>query len=349
MRNITYAEAIGEAILQLMEVDSSVFVMGLGVDDPSGIFGTTTLANNKFPKRFIGTPISENAMTGVALGAAVGGMRPISTHQRMDFLLMAMDQISNHLAKWDFLMAGKSKAPVTIRAIIGKGVGGGWGQACQHAQSLQAIFANIPGLKIVMPYSAYDAKGLLISSVKSNCATIFVEHRSIYREKDNVPENIYEVPFGKAKKLKEGNDVTVIGLSSMNTEIKRALIELEKLSIDAEWIDLRSVKPWDKELVYQSVKKTNKLVIAETGHRSFGVSAEIVSSIVEEKPGILKKVRRISLPDFSIPAGPTIEKEYYPDAFDIVTAVLEVLGKNEVIGRDQMNLSENSETFRDAF
>ena len=349
MRVISCAEAINEAIVQLMEETPSVFVLGLGVSDKSGVFGTTLRASKKFPERVLGLPISENSMTGIALGAAAGGMRPIFTHQRVDFLPMAMDQIINHLAKWQFIMGGKSPAPVVIRAIIGKGVGGGWGQACQHAQSLQALFAHIPGLKVAMPYTAFDAKGMLIHCVRKGFSTIFLEHRSLHSQKCAVPANMYEVPLGKAKKLRTGKDITIIGLSDMNSKIKIAVGELKKRNVDVDWIDLRSLKPWDKKMVFESVKKTKKLIVVDTGHRSFGAGAEIIAAIMEENPGILKKAGRISLPDIPVPAGPAIEREYYPGICGIINAALEMTGRKASAAAEDYEALEATGEFKEAF
>jgi len=348
-RNISYSEAINEAIFQLMEQDSSVFVMGLGVDGSGAVFSTTAKVAREFPERVIGIPLAENSLTGVALGAAVAGMRPIFTHQRMDFLLIAMDQIVNHLAKWEFMMAGKSNAPLTIRAIVGRAVGGGWGQASQHAQSLQVLFSHIPGLNVVMPYSAYDAKGLLISCVRSNHPVFFIEHRSIHKEEGAVPVEMFEVPIGKAKKIKNGKDITLVGLSAMNIEVKKAVEELEKLGVDAEWIDLRSVKPWDKEMIFSSVEKTRRLVIVSTDHKSFGVSAEIICSIAEEMPRTMKSVKRISLPDSPVPAGPAIEKEYYPNFVDVINATVDALGLESPFKREDIFATEKEQIFKDVF
>ncbi|PKN00406.1 MAG: alpha-ketoacid dehydrogenase subunit beta [Elusimicrobia bacterium HGW-Elusimicrobia-2] len=349
MRLISYAEAINEATFQLMDKNPSVFVMGLGVTDKSGVFGTTLKARAKFPDRVIGLPIAENAMTGIALGAAAGGMRPIFTHQRMDFLPMAMDQIINHLAKWKFSMGGKGSAPVVIRAIIGQGVGGGWGQACQHAQSLQAIFAHIPGLQVVMPYTAFDAKGMLIASVCNDAPVIFIEHRHLHGLKGDVPRKMYEVQLGKAAKLRTGKDVTIVGLSAMNIKIKIAVDELSKYGFDAEWIDLRSLKPWDEKMILKSVRKTKRLIVADTGHKSFGAGSEIIATLAEKLAGKLKGVKRISLPDMPVPAGPTIEKEYYPCANDIINAVFEMYGKKPVSNREYMKDSEPEVDFKEAF
>ena len=253
------------------------------------------------------------------------------------------------MAKWEFMMAGKSNAPITIRAIVGRAVGGGWGQASQHAQSLQVLFSHIPGLDVVMPYSAHDAKGLLISCVRSNHPTFFIEHRSIHKEEGMVPVEMFEVPIGKAKKIKNGKDITLVGLSAMNMEVKKAVEELEKLGVDAEWIDLRSVKPWDKETVFSSVEKTRRLVIVSTDHKSFGVSAEIICSIAEKMPGILKSVKRISLPDSPVPAGPAIEKEYYPNFVDVINASADALGLESPFKREDISVVEEEQIFKDAF
>lgn len=323
MRKISFAQAISEATVQLMRENEKIFIMGLGVDDPKGVFNTTLEAAKEFPERVFGMPIAENSMTGIALGAAAAGMRPIVTHQRVDFMPMSMDQLVNHLAKWSFLNAGKSSAPVTIRAIIGRG----WGQASQHSQSLQAIFAHVPGLQVVMPYTAYDAKGLLVASVRNNQPTIFIEHRWLHREESEVPEAIYEVPIGRAKILKNGKDVTIVGVSLMNMEIAKALPELAKLNIDVEWIDLRSISPWDKKMILNSVKKTGHLLIADTDHKSFGIGAEIITTVAEHDPVLLRgPVQRVSLPDLPVPCGQKIEAEYYPDYQDIIRATLDIMG-----------------------
>lgn len=347
IRVITYADAVNEATLQLMEENERVLLIGLGVD--TGVFNTTTKAYAKYPERVINTPIAENSMTGITLGASAAGMKVIMSHQRFDFLPMAMDQIINHLAKWNFLTNKKSSASVTIRAVIGHAVGGGWGQSCQHAQSFQALFAHIPGLKVVCPSSAYDAKGLLISCVRGSSPTLFIEHRRLHAKKDEVPESMYEVETDKAKVMRGGKDITIIGVSAMNIEIKQALSEIISQGIDPEWIDLRCISPLDKEIIFSSVEKTGRLLIVDTSHKSFGVGAEIIASIVEERPGILKTgtVQRISLPDLPIPAGPTIEKEYYPNFIDIINCVLRIMNRRQDKKYTLINIDDVQ--FKEAF
>ena len=215
MRQITYCQAINEALKQVMERDKAVFIMGLGVDDAKRIFGSTVGLSEKFGKgRAFEIPISENAITGVAIGASLCGMRPVMTHQRMDFMFYCFDQLMNHAAKWHYMFGGEFSVPITIRSIIGRG----WGQGTQHSQSLQALFSHVPGLKVVMPATPYDAKGLLISSVLDDNPVIFIEHRKLYDVKGDVPEEFYKVEIGKANVLKKGKDVTIVGVSQIALE-----------------------------------------------------------------------------------------------------------------------------------
>lgn len=315
-REITYCEAINEATSQLLEGDKNIFVMGLGVDDPKRIFGSTVGLSEKFgKKRVFEIPIAENAITGIAIGASLAGMRPIMTHQRMDFMFYSFDQIINHAAKWHYMYGGQFSVPITIRTIIGRG----WGQGAQHSQSLQAVFAHIPGLKVVMPATPFDAKGLLISSVLDDNPVIFIEHRRLYDVKGRVPEKFYKIPLGKAEIVKEGRDMTIIATSQMVLEAEKAAKELLKCKIDAEIINLRSIKPLDEDLVYSSVKKTGRLIIADTGWRNCGIASEISSRVTENIFGYLKSpILKITLPDIPMPTSVALEKAIYPDHEDIV-------------------------------
>src|SRR3989338_6070492 len=261
-REIKYWQAISEAHVQSMERNERVFIMGIGVDDPKGIFGTTLEAYKKFgKKRVFDTPVAENTMTGCAIGAALAGMRPVMVHARNDFMYYCMDQLCNHAAKWHHMFGGLMTVPITVRAIVGRG----WGQGSQHSQSLQALFAHIPGLKVVMPSNAYDAKGLLMGSIEDNNPVVFIEFRRLYEETADVPEKPYTVPLGKAAVQREGKDITIVAFSYMVLEAAQAADSLEKIGIHCEIIDPRTLKPLDSETILNSVRKTGRLVVADTG------------------------------------------------------------------------------------
>lgn len=326
MRKITYSEAIKEAAEQIMEKDSRVFLIGQGVWSPWYVGKTCNGLLQKFgEKRVIDTPVSEAAMTGTAIGAAMAGLRPILIHPRMDFLYLAMDQIINQAANWYYMFGGKVNVPLVIRGIINRG----GEQAAQHSQAIQAIFSHIPGLKVVMPSTPYDAKGLLISAVQDGNPVIYIDDRWLYEEKGDVPEEIYSVPIGKGIVRKEGKDITIVAVSYLVPEAVKVVKELEKEGISAEVIDLRSVKPWDKEIIFDSVRKTGRLVVADTGWETGGVSAEISAVVSKELFGELKApIERIALPDTPAPASRTLENIYYPTAQNIVEAVKKTINHN---------------------
>jgi acetoin:2,6-dichlorophenolindophenol oxidoreductase subunit beta len=317
-RQIKYSQAVLEATEQCLEADPAVYIMGLGVTDPKGIFGTTLGLEKKFgSKRVLDMPVAENGMTGIAIGSAVVGMRPILTHQRVDFMLLSLDQIINNAAKWHYMFGGKMKVPLVIRLLVGRG----WGQGPQHSQSLQALFAHIPGLKVVMPATAYDAKGLLIAAVEDNNPVIFIEHRWLYNVLGNVPKRKYSIPLGKAKIIKEGKDITIISSSYMTLEAVRAAEVLKKNGINAEVLDLRTIKPLDQDMILHSVKKTGRLIVVDGAWESFGVSAEILALVSSNLFKALKSApRRIAFPDVPTPTSPALANYYYPRAIDIINA-----------------------------
>lgn len=323
IRRISYSEAIGEALCQAMERDDRVFVMGIGVDDPKGIFGTTLGAYKKFGgKRVFDTPVSENAMTGVAIGSCLAGLRPVMVHARNDFVYYCMDQIINHAAKWHYMFGGLMKVPLTIRAIIGRG----WGQGAQHSQSLQAIFTHVPGLKVITPSTPYDVKGLLIASIQDDSPVIFLEHRSLYYHVGPVPEEPYCIPIGKGAVVRVGTDATIVAISYSTVEADIAAAHLAKANIDVEIVDPRSLKPLDEETILNSVKKTGRLVIADTGWKICGVSAEISALVSEKAFRYLKApIRRVALPDVPTPTSYSLEKAFYPRPQEIIRAVYEVM------------------------
>lgn len=331
-RQINFAQAILEATEQCMSKDPSVYIMGLGVTDPKGIFGTTLGLEKKFgSKRVLDMPVAENGMTGIAIGSALVGMRPILTHQRVDFMLLSLDQIINNAAKWHYMFGGKMKVPLVIRLLIGRG----WGQGPQHSQSLQSLFAHIPGLKVVMPATPYDAKGLLISAIEDNNPVIFIEHRWLHNTFGNVPEETYRIPLGKAKMIKEGKDLTIISSSHMILEAIRAAEVLKKDGINAEVLDLRTIKPLDQDMIKDSVRKTGRLIVVDGAWESFGVSAEILALTVSNLFGSLKCAPvRIAFPDVPTPTSWALANHYYPNSIDIINAARNILqlSKKEVEG-----------------
>jgi len=324
VRTMTYGAALLEAQSQALETDTRVFVMGLGVDDPKGIFGSTLGLHHKFgADRVFDTPLAENGMTGIAIGAALAGMRPVLVHQRVDFLLLTMDQLVNHAAKWHFMFGGHQPVPLVVRALVGRG----WGQGAQHSQSLQATFMHVPGLKVVLPSTAYDAKGLLLASIADPNPVIFIEHRTLYEHTDEVPSEPYHVPIGRAAVRRAGRDVTIVGISYAAFEATQAALLLEQRRCDAEIIDLRTAKPWDEATILASVRKTGRLVVADTGWKTAGLAAEIAARMGEEAFAALRApIQRVTLPDVPTPTGWALEKAYYPGVPEIIAAVQRTLG-----------------------
>jgi len=323
MRKISYSEAIREAVEQMMEKDEKVFLIGQGVTSPWFVGNTTAGLVEKFgEKRVIDTPVSENAITGVAVGAALAKMKPVLVFPRLDFMYLAFDQIINQSANWHYMFGGKVNVPLTIRGIINRG----GEQAAQHSQAIQAIFSHIPGLKVVMPSNPYDAKGLLISAILDGNPVIYIDDRWLYETEGEVPEELYQVPIGKGKILKEGKDVTVAAVSYMVPEALKAAKELEKSSISVEVVDLRTIKPLDEKLILDSVKKTKRLVVADTGWEAFGISAEIAKRVYNNLYKELKApIEIVALPDVPAPASCALEKEYYPTAKNIISAVKRII------------------------
>ncbi len=323
LRKLTVPEAIRETLDQALLKDKKVFIMGQGVDDPSGMFGMTLDLHKKHGKeRVFDTPLSENALTGVGTGAALTGMRPVYFHNRPDFLLLAMDQIVNHASKYSYLFAGKLKVPLVIVAVIGRG----WGSGAQHSQSLHGLFMHVPGLRLVMPSTAYDAKGLLAASIADGNPVIFIEHRWLFKHKSHVPEELYAVPFGKGLIRRKGKDVTVVGISYMVIEALRAAEELQKEGYDIEVIDPRTLKPLDEEIILESVKKTGHLVIADTDWKTCGVASEIASMVAQKGFKYLKSpIKIVAWPDVPVPSSYVLEEAFYPGKDDILKSIKELL------------------------
>jgi pyruvate/2-oxoglutarate/acetoin dehydrogenase E1 component len=322
-RQLSYAEAIREATDQAMALCEKVVVLGQLVDTKSGIFGTTTGLVDKYGgDRVQDFPVAENLMTATAMGAALTGLRPVICHQRLDFMIYSLDAIVNWLALWRFKSNEKSAMPVTIRTIVGKG----WGQGPQHSKSLHAWFAHLPGLRVAVPATAYDVKGLLLESIFSETPTIFVEGRGLYSMTDHVPEQPYRVEFGRAVVRRTGKDLTLVAIGNMVPIALRAAATLEKEGVDVEIVDPRTLTPLDRKAICDSVFKTRRLVVADPSWFSFGAAGEIIASVAENLGGRLKaNPVRVTLPDSHTPMSMALEPEYYPEEHDLVSAVQAVL------------------------
>ena len=310
-QEITYADALYAAVCQEMERDPEVFVFGLGVDDPKGMYGTTLDLHKKFgSNRNFDTPLSEDAMTGVAVGAALAGMRPIHVHQRMDFLLLCMNQLVNMAAKFSYMFGGHYKVPLVVRGIIGRS----WGQGAQHSQAFHSYFMHIPGLKVFAPTTPYDAKGALVSAIRDNNPVVFMEHRMLYRHTGIVPDHLYEVPFGQARILSKGSDITIVGISHMVVECLRASYLIRDRGISAEIIDPVSLAPLDIDTIVESVKKTGRLLVVDNGWLQCGASSEIISRLVETLGVNTIQIARMGYLETPCPTTRTLENVYYPNS-----------------------------------
>jgi len=310
-RLLTYVDALQEALAQEMRRDDSVFIFGLDVDDHKAIQGSTRGLVQEFgAERVFGTPLSEDAMTGVAIGAAIAGMRPIHVHIRMDFLMLCMNQLINIAAKSHYMYGGQVNVPMVVRSIIGKS----WGQGAQHSQGLHAMFMHVPGLRVVAPSNAYDAKGCLVTAIRDNNPVIFVEHRLLYYTDAFVPEESFDVPFGKARICKEGDDITIVAISNMVMETLRAYELLADSGIKAEVIDPISLVPLDIDAIVTSVERTRRLLVVDNAWTNCGASAEIVARVVERiQDGKALTIRRMGYAPVTCPTTPVLEEEFYPD------------------------------------
>ncbi len=339
-RNTSYVEAVREATDQEMERDPSVLLFGLDVDDPKAIQGTTRGLVEKYgPERVFGTPLSEDAMTGVAIGAALAGLRPIHVHIRMDFLLLAMNQLINIAAKSRYMYGGQVEVPLVVRSMIGKS----WGQGAQHSQGLYSFFMHVPGLKVVAPTTPYDAKGCLIQAIRDNDPVIYVEHRILHFQQGPVPESAYTVAAGKARITGAGSDVTLVGISYMQLECLRARRYLESVGISAEVIDPIWLSPLDIDTIVESVRKTGRLCVVDNGWVTCGAGAEIVALVIERLQGVKPVlVRRMGFAPVTCPPTPSLEDLYYPNPARIASAVYDLVkgGHNGWVPKEDPELKE---------
>ncbi len=317
-RTLSYTEAVREATDLEMARDSSVLIFGLDVDDPKAIQGTTKGLLQKYgATRVFGTPLSEDAMTGAAIGMALAGLRPIHVHIRMDFLLLAMNQLINVAAKSRYMYGGQVHIPLVVRSMIGKS----WGQGAQHSQGLHSFFMHVPGLKVVAPTTPYDAKGCLIQAIRDNNPVMYVEHRILHFQKGPVPEGSYTVAPGRARIAVTGEDVTLVGISYMQVECLRAQRYLEAVGIRAEVIDPIWLSPLDIDTIVASVRKTGRLVVADNGWTTCGAAAEIVAQVTEALQGERDfRVRRLGFTPVTCPTTPSLEEHFYPNSRQIASA-----------------------------
>lgn len=340
LRELSYVEAIREASDQEMERDKSVVVFGLGVDDPKAIQGTTLGLVQKYGhERVFDTPLAEDAMTGAAIGMALAGLRPIHIHIRMDFMLLAMNQLVNIAAKNHYMYGGQVNIPLVVRSMIGKS----WGQGAQHSQSLYSFFMHVPGLKVVAPTTPYDAKGCLIEAIRDNNPVIYIEHRILHFQKGYVPEELYTVAPGKARVTVKGKDITLVGISYMQLECQRAARYLESVGIKAEVIDPIWLSPLDIDTIVTSVNKTGKLIVVDNDWTTCGAGSEIVSLVLEKLQGKREiKVHRMGFAPVACPPTPQLEKLFYPDGRDIASASFDLVKgvKNKWAPEEQIGLKE---------
>jgi acetoin:2,6-dichlorophenolindophenol oxidoreductase subunit beta len=335
-------EAIREGLDQSLEADERVFIVGEGVPDPKGVFGTTLGLREKYGStRVWDMPVSENGLTGACIGAAISGLRPVLTHQRLDFALLSLDQIINNAAKWYYMFGGQQSVPIVVRMVIGHG----WGQGAQHSQNLQAIFAHIPGLKVVMPATAYDAKGLLIASIEDPNPVIFLEHRWIHGLIDEVPRGMYRIELGKASVARDGRQVTIVASSYMTIQSLRAAEILQEEGISAEVVDLRTISPLDEETILASVRKTGRLLVVDSGTSSGGIAGEIITRVATKAMDSLRQPpQRVALPDIPAPSSPALTKSYYPTYQTIVEAVFRLMHRSPRLLKSRWRKEEAIQT-----
>ena len=323
-RTLAYGAAFNEGLRQIMEEDPAVFFAGEDGGKAGGVFGACVGLNETFGDlRAVDTPISEQAIVGLGIGAAVTGLRPVVDVMFMDFMFVAMDQIANQAAKLKYMFGGKATLPLTITTSAGAGLSA----AAQHSQSLEAMLCHIPGLKVVMPSNPYDAKGLLVACIRDNNPTVYVKNKRLLGLKGEVPEDLYEVPIGVANIVRPGSSVTVVTYGRMVQESLKAAEELAGEGVDCEVIDLRTVQPLDIDAVTTSARKTGNIVVVHEAVRFGGLGAEIASQVQEQAFDYLDApVGRVGAPFTPVPFSPTLEAEYVPNADRITEGIRETLG-----------------------
>ena len=334
-RKITYQQAIGEALAQEMERDETVIIMGEdvaggagapGEDDAwGGVLGVTKGLYAKFGDRVMDTPITESAFIGAAVGAATAGLRPGAELMFIDFMGVCFDQIFNQAAKFRYMFGGKAETPVVIRTMYGAG----FRAAAQHSQCLYPVFTHIPGLKVVTPATPYDAKGLLIQSIRDNDPVIFCEHKMLYTLEGDVPEEAYTIPFGEANITREGDDVSIVTLGRMVHVAEEAAVALAKDGISCEIVDLRTTSPMDTDTIIESVENTGRLVVLDESSPRCSIATDVSALVSQEAFDTLKApIRMVTAPHVPVPFADNLEDLYIPDAGQVQQAVRTVMGKD---------------------
>jgi pyruvate/2-oxoglutarate/acetoin dehydrogenase E1 component len=334
-RIITYQQAIGEALAQEMERDKTVILMGEdvaggagapGEDDAwGGVLGVTKGLYGKFGDRVMDTPITESAFVGAAVGAATSGLRPVVELMFIDFMGVCFDQIFNQAAKFRYMFGGNAETPVVIRTMYGAG----FRAAAQHSQCLYPLFTHIPGLKVVTPSTPYDAKGLLIQSIRDNDPVVFCEHKALYTLEGDVPEEAYTIPFGEANVTREGDDVTIVTLGRMLQVAHEAADALAKDGINCEVVDLRTTSPMDTDTIIESVENTGRLVVLDESHPRCSIATDVSAIVAQEAFGALKApIQMVTAPHTPVPFAENLEDLYIPDAANVQDAVRKVMGKD---------------------
>lgn len=321
---LSLGDAIKEGLTEVAVRDSSVLLMAEGIDDPSSVYGTTAgIGKHIDPKRIIEMPVAENGLCGVAIGAAMMGKRPVISFHRVEFALLAMEQIVNNAAKTHYISNGRHKVPLVIRLIIGRG----WGQGPEHSQSMEAVFSHFPGLKVVMPTYPRDGKGLMIAAVEDDNPVIMIEHRWCHYVMGDVPAGYYTEPLDGPRAVHQGKDVTIVATSYMTLEAVRAAEALSELGYSATVFDLRVLRPLTLDKIFDSVRQTGRLLTIDTGFKKFGIGAEIVSQVVDNCfPALKSAPVRMGLPDHPTPSSRGMVPGIYPDSASMLRNLGQMLG-----------------------
>jgi pyruvate/2-oxoglutarate/acetoin dehydrogenase E1 component len=334
--NLSFTDAIRESTLQCMEHDPRIFIMGLGVSYQNGADGTTKGLKTLFPDRIFDTPVSESSVTGAGVGAAISGMRPIIHHGRVEFALYALDQIITQAAKWNYMFGGGNPVPIVFRIAVGRQ----WGNGPQHTQALYSLFGAVPGLKVVIPSSPVQAKGLLSSALRENGPVVYLEPRWLYGTRENVPASNYFEDLSRAKTVREGSDITIVTYGDGVIEALKADRLLREHNISAEIIDLVSLQPIDHETIAKSVVKTGRLATFDTTHGCFCVGAEIIAKLCQSNFSALKAAPlSIACPNVPCPTSTALSAMFYPTKLDLVREIQKLLGK-DVTGYPSLSFEE---------